>query len=312
MRRRWVVTGCHGFLGRALVRHLLAEGEEVYGLDAETYAALPGSYPTPAWAYRKADIATLDRLPECDIVVNAAAETHVDNSIGDASPFLHTNVLGTQRLLDLIAARRAYRMPLLVQVSTDEVYGETGTPAPVTQPLAPRNPYAASKAAADLLVQGAQVTHGIPARIVRMTNLYGVGQYPEKLIPKAIRLVARGQTVPIHGSGEATRAWLHTEDAARAIALVAVAGTAPVYHVNGDTIASVGDVVRAIGRHLGVPDCEAPGYVRPGMDRGYLLDDTTTRALGWQPRGDFWTMLAALVTRERHQSAWWETYAPAQ
>jgi dTDP-glucose 4,6-dehydratase len=306
-----VVTGCYGFLGKHLVRHLLEQGDEVWGIDAETYAHRPIPWGTGGWTldqrwrYQKADIAELDRLPDCDIVVNCAAETHVDNSIGDATPFLQSNVLGTQRLLDLIRAKASYRMPLLVQVSTDEVYGSRARGfAETSEPLAPRNPYASSKAAADLLVRAAEITHRVPARIIRMTNLYGVWQYPEKLIPKAVRYLSRGQTVPVHGDGSAIRSWLLAQDAARAIWHVATNGAnGEVYHANGNTEAAVIEVVHRIAQCLGVTHAAEPGFVRPGLDHRYALADQTTRDLGWHPMGDFWTDLPGLVEMERNQ-AW--------
>lgn len=312
MRRTWVVTGCYGFLGKHLVRRLLEVGEEVYGIDAETYAHSPipwgrvGWNPTERWKYLKADIATLDRLPDCDIVVNTAAETHVDNSIGDANPFLASNVLGTQRLLDLVRGKGAFRVPLYVQISTDEVYGsrKTGWSLP-SDPLTPRNPYAASKAAADVLVQAASITHGIPARIVRMTNLYGVWQYPEKLIPKTVHYLTRGKTVPVHGDGSAVRSWLLVQDAARAIWSVATKGAnGSVYHVNGNTEATVREVVTRIGALLGTPHSAEEGFVRPGLDHRYALDDGGTRGLGWHPMGDFWKDLPGLVEQEKARAPW--------
>ena len=312
MRRTWVVTGCYGFLGKHVVRHLLEQGEDVWGIDAETYAHSPipwgtgGWNPTDRWHYQHADIADLDWLPDCDLVVNCAAETHVDNSIGDASPFLRSNVVGTQRLIELVRGKASYRMPVLLQVSTDEVYGSThrGFVEP-NAPLAPRNPYAASKAASDLLVRAAQITHDVPARILRMTNLYGVWQYPEKLIPKTVRYLARGKTVPVHGDGSAIRSWLLVQDAARAIWEVGTKGVnGGIYHANGNTEAAVIEVVRRIAQLLDVAHAAEPGFTRPGLDQRYALADQPTRDLGWHPMGDFWVDLPGLVEMERARAPW--------
>lgn len=314
--RVWVVTGCLGFLGRALTKYLLDGGDCVYGIDAETYAARPivwgteGWFPTDRFKYVKADIAALDWLPDADIVVNCAAETHVDNSIGDASKFLHSNILGTHRLLELVRAKRNYRMPLLVQVSTDEVYGPVpeGTVEPWER-TAPANPYAASKAAADALVQAWGWTHGVPYRILRMTNLYGPGQYPEKLIPKAVRYLSHGKRVPIHGKGEASRSWLHLPDACRAVWHVATQGRdSTIYHAGGNTEATVWAVVSRLVDL--VRPGENPvtwvetGLERPGLDERYALDDQVLRHLGWRPTGDLWRDLPAIVAMEQATIRW--------
>jgi dTDP-glucose 4,6-dehydratase len=311
MRRTWVVTGCYGFLGKHLTATLLRRGDSVYGIDVETYAAdlnaravfdaQPGKF-----SYRKVDIAALDRLPDVDVVVHCAAETHVDNSLTDAERFVRTNVLGTQRLLDLVRTKPERRRPLFVHISTDEVFGPSHFPRYPDDILAPSNPYSASKAAAEHLVTAAGRTFGIPYLIVRPTNLYGTGQYPEKLVPKASRLIRQGRRVPIHGDGSAKRSWLSVEDAVSGILAVVEHGLPGVgpFHLGGNTTASVRTVVEAIGAALGVsPTLKYSGpdpiaeyeYQRPGLDLAYSLDDTGTRRLGWSPVGDFWKDLPTVL-----------------
>ena len=275
------VTGACGFIGRAATEALLARGDAVYAVDALTYAADP---TLPAlWAetygsrfsFVARDINDLGRLPDVDVVLNLAAESHVDNSIADAARFVH--------------------------VSTDEVYGDIGEGAPRTElhRLNPSSPYAASKAAADLLIGAWARTHGVAYNIVRPTNVYGPHQHPEKLIPRVVRALMTGRTFHVHGSGAQTRQWLAVADLVSA--LFCVLDTAPaneVYNVGGNCEASVTDVVRAVG----VP--AERGFARPGADSRYALNDAKLRALGWAPQGAFWAELPGLVAAERARFRW--------
>lgn len=304
-----LVTGCLGFLGRPLVHALLQRGDVVYGVDAETYAAdlrwRDEMLPHGSFIYRKGRCEELTHLPDVDFVFHLAAETHVDNSLTDASAFLTANVLGTHRLLDLLRGKRASKAPTLIHVSTDEVFGPSHFPRIPEDRLNPRNPYAASKAAAEHLVTAYAATYGLAARIVRPTNLYGEGQYPEKLIPRAVRRISRGLPMPIHGDGSATRSWLSVHDAVDGLLTVADYGKdGEAYHMGGNTVASVLRVVSAIAETLGVPPqlhFDGPNpiaefeYQRPGMDVSYALDDLGTRRLGWHPLGNFFHDLPALV-----------------
>lgn len=301
------VTGCRGFLGHHLVRHLTQRGDYVLGIDSETYAGIHPLHPDLNFQYVKADIAELKHLPDVDAIINCAAETHVDNSLASSRPFLHANVLGVWNLLELVRAKQAFRMPTFVQVSTDEVLGSIpeGAASP-DRPLAPANPYAASKAAAEVLVQGWGRTHTMPWQIVRMTNLYGTGQYPEKLIPKTVRSFRLGRNMPIHGDGSAVRHWLSVRDACTG--LLTILDRAPeghIYHLGGNTEASVRDVTLAIS-HL-MADGPTPvqfGFNRQSLDARYCLDDSLTRALGWTAAGDFWNDLSELVRVERQAWRW--------
>ena len=303
------VTGGLGFIGSYVVEHLLDAGHYVYLIDCETYAANPGLLDTERWAdalhqgtlkYVCADIGELSHLPDLDCVVNLAAETHVDNSIRDSLTFIRTNVLGVQRLLELIRAKRAYQMPRFIQISTDEVYGDIseGT-TDESAPLRPSSPYAASKAAADLLVQAYARTHGVPYNILRPSNCYGRRQYPEKLIPKAVRCVVFDKPFPLHSGGTPERSWLAVEDCATAIGCVLRDGRPnTIYNVGGNTSASVSSIVRVIGCRTDTQ------FERPGVDRRYCVSDAPLRALGWLPRGDLWRDLPGIVEAERAVFRW--------
>src|SRR2546426_4716039 len=252
------VTGALGFLGHHFVNAALIEGHRCWLVDAETYAADLSHlehWDERLVQYVKADIVTLSHLPDVDVVINFAAETHVDNSVLDSRGFMRSNVLGVHNLLELVRAKRNYEMPRFLQVSTDEVYGsvEIGT-TDETAPLAPSSPYAASKAAADLLIQRYAATYGLKYNIIRPSNCYGAGQYPEKLIPKAIRYFAQGKPMPVHYTGEHQRTWLAVEDCAAAMLAVLRCGTPnETYNVGGNTLASVITVVNAISEHFEKP-----------------------------------------------------------
>src|SRR5665213_3602446 len=236
------LTGVCGFIGRQVAENLLRAGHWVYGIDAETYAAdldvpkylakleenditrITGMWEIPAtkfgvFKYIKADIAELKHLPDVDMVINLAAETHVDNSITDPARFIHSNVMGTHNLLELVRAKRAYTMPHFVQISTDEVYGSISSlkQSAEDDALNPSSPYAASKASADLLVQAYHKTFGVQYTIIRPSNCYGPYQYPEKLIPKAVRHLVLGKKIPVHGDGCMKRSWVHVNDLVEAI-----------------------------------------------------------------------------------------------
>jgi dTDP-glucose 4,6-dehydratase len=229
-------------------------------------------------------------------VVNVAAETHVDRSLVDAQRFVRTNVLGTQVVLD---AAHAAGVPM-VHVSTDEVYGPVPAPARATpeSPLLPTSPYAASKAAGDLLARAAARGRAQDVRVTRCTNNYGPRQMPEKLIPLMIVRARRGERLPVYGDGLQVRDWIHVEDHAEGIVAALRRGRrGAVYHFSGDAPRGNLDVVHAICRHVGAPlSLVAHVEDRPDHDRRYALDDAATRhELGWQPRVPFEEGLAATV-----------------
>ena len=223
------ITGCLGFMASHFTRACLKRGWQVWGIDKKTYAARPeyldefGKYAS--FRFLEADIAQQDHLYEVDFVFNFAAETHVDNSVIDSTRFLHSNIMGVKNLLELVRAKRNYEMPVFFQIGTDEVYGDlvAGKHAE-TDPLRPSNPYSASKAAADMLVLAWHRSYNVPFNIVRATNNYGIGQCPEKLIPKAVKYLSLGKRIPLHGDGSYIRNWLHVEDMVSAVLHIAEQG----------------------------------------------------------------------------------------
>lgn len=310
------VTGCLGFIGSHVVEALIEHGYRVYGWDLETYAANLDLLDrwrgfSDLFKYEKTDICDLRHLPDVDAIINLAAETHVDNSLQDAGRFVRSNVIGVQHLLDLARGKRAYQMPLVLQISTDEVYGsiQEGTTAE-DAPLAPSSPYAASKAAADLLIQAYGHSFGIPWRIVRPSNCYGPRQHHEKLIPKAIRHLSLGRPIPIHEGGNAVRNWLEVKDCAQAILTVLEKGiNSEIYNVGGNTESSVRCVATAIVQAFYGPTAVPTeylefGYTRLGLDTRYCVDDQKIRALGWKPEGNLTRDINGLVAAERTTFRW--------
>ena len=292
-----LVTGGAGFIGSNFIRHILTAITDirVINFDKLTYAGNPESLADVAsdarYSLVRGDISDANSVEGVfqsgiDAVVNFAAETHVDRSIEDASPFLRTNILGTQCLLE--AARRA-RLPRFIHISTDEVYGSAPAGESFTEEthLDPRSPYAASKASADHFVSAYANTYGISAVVLRCTNNYGPFQFPEKLIPLMIANAREDKQLPIYGDGMQERDWLFVEDYCRAIALAlehAKAGS--IYNVSAGSPQPNLKIVRTILTHLGKPDSLIK-YVkdRPGHDRRYALDSSKIqRELGWKPQ----------------------------
>lgn len=302
------VTGALGFLGHHFVDAALQAGHRCWLVDAETYAADPSHlerWDDRLVHYTNADITSLAHLPDCDGVVNFAAESHVDSSIVDSRKFVWSNVLGVQNLLELIRAKRHYAVPRFIQISTDEVYGDV--PKGVTDesaPFHPSSPYAASKAAADLLVQSYHRTYGIPFAIMRPSNCYGTGQFPEKLIPKAIRYFGIKKPMPVHDTGTHRRNWLCVKDCAQAILTVLDRGMPnTVYNIGGNTEASIMEIVTAISEHFEQPSLQT-SFTRAGVDTRYAVNDCALRELGWRPQGDLWRDLPQLIAQERDAWRW--------
>ncbi|QLH76876.1 dTDP-glucose 4,6-dehydratase [Halosimplex rubrum] len=293
---RVLITGGAGFIGSNFVRYLL-EGTDhtVLTLDALTYAGgksnLDGVLSDPNHEFVEGDIRDRDLmdklLADTDAVVNFAAESHVDRSIEGAKPFVSTNVQGTQTILD--AARHA-DVERVVQISTDEVYGEIRD-GKFTEdsPLDPRNPYAASKASADLLAQSYQVTHDLPIIITRSSNNFGPRQHSEKLIPKFIRRAADGESLPVYGDGTNVREWTYVVDNCRAIELVLREGElGEVYNVgSGHELQNI-EVTEKIVDAVGASEDQIEFVEdRPGHDQRYALDTGKIRSLGWEPEWSF-------------------------
>jgi dTDP-glucose 4,6-dehydratase len=312
-----LVTGGCGFIGSNFVRYVLETDPEVavVNFDQLTYAGnlanLAGLAGHPRYRFVRGDVADADAVravltPGVDSVVHFAAESHVDRSIQDSGPFVRTNVLGTQVLLD---AARAAQVRRFVNVSTDEVYGSLGPTGFFTEetPLAPNSPYAASKAAADLLVRSYVHTFGLPAVVTRCSNNYGPYQFPEKLIPLFISNLMRDEPVPVYGDGLQVRDWIHVRDHCAAVYQVwreAKAGA--VYNVGGRCEKTNLELTYALLDILGKPR-SLIRYVtdRPGHDRRYAIDCARIeRDLGWRPTAPFEQGLRDTVDWYRSHADW--------
>jgi len=315
-----LVTGGAGFIGSNFVLRLRRERPDVaiVNVDLLTYAGnlenLAGLQEDGGHVFVRADVADRPAMEAVfaahrpDGVLHFAAESHVDRSILDATPFVRNNVAGTQVLLDL---SRAHGVRRYLQVSTDEVYGTLGPAGKFTEdtPLAPNSPYAASKAAADLLVRAAVHTHDLPAVVTRCSNNYGPFQFPEKLIPLMIVNALEGRPLPVYGDGLQVRDWLHVEDHCAALWTVFERGRpGSVYNIGGNNEQTNLDVVRAILRELGRGE-DLIRYVkdRPGHDRRYAIDARRIRdELGWEPSRRFEEALPDTVRWYLGHRDWWE------
>jgi dTDP-glucose 4,6-dehydratase len=307
---RVLVTGGCGFIGSHFVKRLLAAGEEVVVLDKLTYAGNPANLEGAACELVRGDIADADAVESaaegCEAIVNFAAETHVDRSILGAAAFIATDVVGTHVLLEHARAHGVR----LVQVSTDEVYGDLapGVSAREADALRPSSPYAASKAAGDLQVLAYVRTYGVDGVVTRGSNTYGSNQHPEKLIPLFVTNALDGEPLPVYGDGRQTRDWLHVRDHCAAIELVLRQGQAgEIYNIAGGCELENLVIARRILELTG-GSTELIRHVedRPGHDRRYSLDAAKLRGLGWRPQRDFEAGLAETVEWYGANRAWWE------
>ena len=311
-----VVTGGCGFIGSNFVRHMAESRPEAYIVvfDLLTYAGnlanLAGVLDGGRISFVRGDIAEAAAVREvvssADVIVNFAAESHVDRSILDSAPFIRTNVLGTHVLLE---AARDSGIDRFLQISTDEVYGSLGVDGKFVEdtPLSPNSPYSASKASGDLLVRAYQRTYGLPTLILRSSNAYGPFQFPEKLIPLMVTNAAAGDVLPIYGDGQHVRDWIHVADLVEAVVAVMESGAVgEIYNVGGGTELPNLEVVRMILRSMGrsedllrfVPD-------RPGHDRRYAMDHSKiTAELGWQSTTAFEEGLEATIRWYADNRAW--------
>ena len=306
---RVLVTGGAGFIGSHFAKRLAAAGDDVVVLDKLTYAGNRVNLDGVEAAFFEGDIADPEAVAEaaagCDAIVNFAAETHVDRSILAAGDFIQTDVHGTHVLLEW-AKEQGKR---LVQVSTDEVYGDVpdGASSSEDDPLRPSSPYSASKAGGDLQVLAYVRTYGVDACITRGANTYGPNQYPEKLIPLFVTNALDGEPLPLYGDGRQRREWLHVADHCAAIELVLHEGASgEVYNVGGQERENV-EVTRRILDLTGAsPDLVRPVADRPGHDRRYSVDSSKAMALGWRPARAFDDGLAETVAWYRENREWWE------
>ncbi|WP_165069893.1 dTDP-glucose 4,6-dehydratase [Paludisphaera rhizosphaerae] len=319
--RRILVTGGSGFIGSNFVRLQLGEYPDVAitNLDALTYAGNPDNLADLAgdsrYTFVKGDIADRPFVIKLiadggfDAVVHFAAESHVDRSIDDATPFLRTNVIGTQNLLD---AARAAKVPRFVHVSTDEVYGTLGPKDPAfteETPLTPNSPYSASKAGSDLLVRAAFHTHGMDVVTTRCSNNYGPYQFPEKLIPLFITNALADVPVPVYGDGMQVRDWIHVMDHCLGVDAALRKGKAgEVYNFGGRSERFNMDVTKGVLKLTGKTEALIK-YVtdRPGHDRRYAVDCAKSeRELGWKPTVTFEQGLEDTVAWYKANARWVE------
>jgi dTDP-glucose 4,6-dehydratase len=342
MTLKIAVTGGAGFIGSAVIRHVIEHMQAaVLNVDKLTYAAnlasLSAVSGSPRYSFVKADIAdaaAMRRMFEKfrpDIVLNLAAESHVDRSIDGPSAFISTNIAGTYTLLQealrfwrtLPAAKReSFRF---LHVSTDEVFGSLGASGLFTEatPYAPNSPYSASKAASDHLVRAWHHTYGLPALLTNCSNNYGPFQFPEKLIPLAIIKGIKDEPIPVYGDGQNVRDWLFVDDHARAILLVAMKGRpGETYNIGARGERTNLGVVEEICGHLDriVPPSHGPRsrlitFVRdrPGHDRRYAIDPSKIEGqLGWQAAEDFASGIKKTVEWYVANAAWWSKAADWQ
>ena len=317
---RILVTGGAGFIGSHYVRTLVADGYRAFAgasvtvLDKLTYsgnlANLSPVAGSPRYTFVHGDICDAGLLaalvPGHDVVLNFAAETHVDRSISGAAPFVATNVAGAQALMQACLDANVRRV---VQVSTDEVYGSIATGSwTESAAVAPNSPYSAAKAGGDMIALAYHRTHRLDVVVTRCCNNYGPYQYPEKVIPLFITNLLDGLRVPLYGDGANVREWVHVDDHCRGIQLAAERGLAGhVYHIGGDVELENKELTSRLLDACGA-GWESVEYVedRKGHDRRYSLDDSALRALGYRPRISFGDGLEATVRWYERNRAWWE------
>jgi len=314
---RILVTGGCGFIGSNFIRHIMAEHDDVHiiNVDKLTYCGNPDNLEDISgdkrYSFIKGDIcdggSMLDMVKDADIVVNFAAESHVDRSIKYPDDFFMTNIYGVKILLE--AARKA-GISRFIQVGTDEVYGSVDTGfSSEKDPLRPRSPYSASKASGDLLALSYYTTYGLPVIVTRSSNNYGPYQYPEKIIPLFITNLMDGKKVPLYGDGKNVRDWLFVEDNCEAIDLIMRKGMpGEVYNIGGGYQVSNIELTFKILRLMGLGE-DRIQYVndRPGHDRRYALDSSKVSGLGWSPSGDLDRKLSDTIDWYRDNTEWWRS-----
>lgn len=317
------VTGGAGFIGGNFVQYMVKKypDYEILNLDLLTYAGnletLKSVENEPNYRFVRGDIADrsfimdLFEKEKFDVVVNFAAESHVDRSISEPGIFVQTNVMGTQVLLD---ACKEYGVKRFHQVSTDEVYGDLPIDRPdlffhEDTPLHTSSPYSSSKASADLFVMAYERTFGLPVTISRCSNNYGPYQFPEKLIPLILSRALEDEPLPVYGKGENVRDWLHVEDHCTAIDLIIHKGkNGEIYNVGGHNERTNLEVVKTILKEVGKPESLIEFVTdRPGHDLRYAIDPSKIeRELGWKPRYNFDTGIRQTIQWYLDNKGWWE------
>ena len=315
-----VVTGFAGFIGTTFSKKLLDEGWKVYGIDKFTHVSNNALVRNrhENFTYENKDITEVTWLPECDVIFNFAAESDVDIGNQSCDRFITSNIDGVRNLLDIINKRIVLRAdkPLFFQISTDEVYGDLSEGVfDEAAELKPSNPYSATKAAADLLIQSYARTFGIEYIIARPSNNYGYYQYPEKLIPLSVKRLSRGKKIKLHNQGKPIRTWTHSEDTTNALlTLYEKADRNRVYNISSEYEQSNLDTVTKIinayfmGRLTrNVPDIEQfldLSFDRPGQDVRYAITCEPLRNLQWRPEKDFDTEIINLVNHYKKEFVW--------
>ena len=311
------VTGCLGFIGSYVTRKCLEKGWMVRGVDKVTYAASEGllkefnSYSN--FVFERKDIKDMDFLYDCDYVINTAAESHVGNSIINSDTFISSNIVGVKNLLDLIRHKptNCNKRPVFFHFSTDEVYGDIDEGShKESDILKPSNPYSAAKAAADMLVLAWARTYGVEYILLRPTNNYGIGQYPEKLIPLATKNLLRGKKIRLHNNGTPIRNWLHADDTAEAVMTIIESGNVnEIYNVAGGFEQTNLETVKKIIKSYYNERVSHSSYIdfsfsRQGQDVRYALDDSKLRELGWNPHKNFDDEIKSIVDFYKNNFVW--------
>jgi len=315
--KKVLVTGGAGFIGSNFIRYALKQHAdwEIVNLDKLTYAGnlenLKDVERDPRYRFVKGDIADRELVGRLlhdgfDAIINFAAESHVDRSLLDASPFIETNIKGTQVLLE---AARQYKVGRFVHVSTDEVYGSAETGKFTEEsPLRPNSPYSASKAAADLLCLAYWKSYQLPVMITRCSNNLGPFQFPEKLIPLAVTNVLENKPIPVYGDGLNVRDWIYVEDHCRALDAVLHKGSlGQIYNIAGGNEKTNLELIYKLLELLGKPRSLIQFVAdRPAHDRRYALDCGKIRTeLGWKPAYSFEKALQATVDWYLNNESWW-------
>jgi dTDP-glucose 4,6-dehydratase len=311
------ITGCLGFMGAHATRKMLERGWLVRGVDKVTYAAnldlLEEFNKYPNFIFERRDIKNIKFLYDCDYIINFAAESHVGNSIINSDDFISSNIVGVKNLLDLVRFKptNCNDRPVFFHISTDEVYGDISDGAHTEKDLLkPSNPYSAAKAAGDMLIHAWARTYGIDYIILRPTNNYGAGQFPEKLIPLSIKNLVRGKKIRLHNNGTPIRNWLHAEDTAIAVISIIESGNVnEIYNVAGGfEQANIDTVKKIIKAFHGTLD-NWQQYIdfnthREGQDVRYALNDSKLRTLGWKPQKVFDKEIISIVQYYKDKFIW--------